>query len=84
MCINSMYYEHVLVRMHTLIFIDYPQLGLSQLPPAPDLSLNLSSYSQELTEHEAEQSTGRTSLSMVLPKHGYTKGSKLDEVEEPF
>ena len=75
-----MYYEHVLVRMHTLIFIDYPQLGLRPLPSSPDPSLKFSSYFQKLIKRDkAEQrTTSRASLSTL-----YTK-DKVDEEEEPF
>ena len=64
--------------MYAYTNIDYPRLGLRPLPSSPDPSLKFSSYSQELIEHEAEQSTSRASLSTV-----YTK-DELDEVEEPF
>ena len=64
--------------------IDYPRLGRRPLPSSPGPALKLGSYSQELIEHEAEQSTGHASLLTVLPKGSYTEDSKLDEVEEPF
>ena len=76
--LSDYYHEHVLVCMHTLIIIDYPRLGLRSLPSSPGPSPKPGSYSQELIEHEAEQSTGRASLSTV-----YTK-DELDEEEEPF
>ena len=64
--------------MYAYTNIDYPRLGLRPLPSSPDPSLKFSSHSQELIEHEAEQSTDRASLSTV-----YTE-DKLDEEEEPF
>jgi hypothetical protein len=55
---------HTLIITMILIFIG----RLSLLPLLPKPSLELGPYSQELLKHKTGQSTGRASLSTVLPK----------------